>query len=76
VLGAGEIAWYLPVSIRMEESGKWNLVVSKYFIQLASFKQPLSSRQVPRYVIPQITALLEPCEFAGVGVYCNGFGVE
>lgn len=73
---AGKNLDIIPVSRRIADSGKWNFDVSKYLMHLASFKHPLSSRAVPWYEIPTITARFAPCAFVGFGMYCKGFGVD
>lgn len=52
--------WSVPVSIRIEDSGNWNLFIKRYFIHLASLIQPLSSCLEYRYDMPQIKAFLRP----------------
>lgn len=46
--------------MRMEASGKLNLLTSKYFIHLASLMQPLSSCRDRLYDTAHITARLRP----------------
>lgn len=50
----------IPVSMRMEASGKLNLLTSKYFIHLASLMHPLSSCRDRLYDTAHITARLRP----------------
>lgn len=63
----------LPVSMRTEDSGKSKRLTRRYFINLASFMQPRSSLEDPRYDIPQITALFWPCK-VGAGIMVAGGG--
>jgi hypothetical protein len=56
---------YVPVSMRMESCGNWNLLMRRYFMHLASLMHPLSSCREYLYDIPHITAFFLPCAFGG-----------
>lgn len=56
---------YVPVSMRIESCGNWNLLMRRYFMHLASLMHPLSSCREYLYDIPHITAFFLPCAFGG-----------
>ncbi|ESW12741.1 hypothetical protein PHAVU_008G138400 [Phaseolus vulgaris] len=55
----------VPVSIMMEDSGKLNLLMRRYFMHLASLMHPLSSCLENRYEMPTMTAFLLPWGLGG-----------
>lgn len=55
----------IPVSMMMDDSGKWNRLMRRYLMHLASLMQPLSSCREYRYEMPQITAFFRPCGDGG-----------
>ena len=55
----------VPVSMRMDSWGNWNLLINRYFMHFASLMQPLSSCLEYLYDIPTITAFFLPCAFGG-----------
>lgn len=55
----------VPVSMRMDSWGNWNLLIKRYFMHFASLMQPLSSCLEYLYDIPTITAFFLPCAFGG-----------
>lgn len=57
----------LPVSMRIEDSGKLKRLTSISFIEFASLMHPFSSLSVFRYEIPTVTAFLRPRAAGGGG---------